>query len=140
MYVDLVGPFSNKITPFRYILTMMDGFSRYVAVAPLQSKSAAEVGQGFLDHWVKIHGVPRTVYSDQGTEFTARLTRNLFQELGVQANLGTPENHQTNLVERFHSTLYSLVTSLRQEVETNFLSRVRTAVMLYNGSVHASLA
>ena len=68
----------------------MDGFSRYVAVAPLQSKSAAEVGQGLLDHWVKIHGVPRTVYSDRGTEFTARLTQNLFQELGVQVKLGTP--------------------------------------------------
>ena len=53
--------------------------------------------------------------------------------------LGTPENHQSNPLERFHRTLYSLVKSLRQEGETNFLSGVRTAVMLYNGSVHASL-
>jgi hypothetical protein len=117
----------------------MDGFSRFVAVAPLQSKSAAEVGQSFLDQWVKVHGVPRSVYSDQGTEFTARLTQNLFQELGVHATLGTPDNHQANPLERFHRTLYGLVKSLRQEGETNFLSGVRTAVMLYNGSIHASL-
>jgi transposase InsO family protein len=139
VYVDLVGPFSHKITPFRYLLTIMDGFSRFVAVAPLQSKSAAEVGQGFLDQWVKVHGVPRSVYSDQGTEFTARLTQNLFQELGVHAKLGTPDNHQANPLERFHRTLYGLVKSLRQEGETNFVSGVRTAVMLYNGSIHASL-
>ena len=62
----------------------MDGFSRFVAVAPLQSKSASEVSQLVLDHWIKIHGTPRSVYSDRGTEFTARLTQNLFQELGVQ--------------------------------------------------------
>ena len=92
-----------------------------------------------MDHWVKIHGIPQTVYSDQGAEFTARLTRNLFQELGVHAKLGTPENHQANPLERFHRTLYSLVKSLRQEGETNFLSGVRTAVMLYNGSIHTSL-
>ena len=139
IYVDLVGPFSDKITPFRYLLTVMDGFSRYVAVAPLSSKSSAEVSQAVLDCWVKIHGVPRTVYSDRGTEFTARLTQNLFQELGIQVKLGTPENHQANPIERFHRTLYDLVKSLRQEGETNFLSGVRTAVMLYNGSVHSSL-
>ena len=102
------------------MLTIMDGFSRYVAVAPLQSKSAAEVSQGLLDYWVKIHGVPRSFYSDRGAEFTARLTQNLFQELGVQVKLGTPENHQANPLERFHHTLYSLVKSLRQEGETNF--------------------
>ena len=124
VYLDLVGPFSNKITPFRYLLTIMDGFSRYVAVAPLQFKSAAEVSQGLLDCWVKIHGVPRSFYSDRGTEFTARLTQNLFQELGVQVNLGTPENHQANPLERFHWTLYGLVRSLPQEGETNFLSGV----------------
>jgi len=53
--------------------------------------------------------------------------------------MGTPENHQANPLERFHRTLYNLVKSLRQEGETNFLSGVRTAVMLYNGSIHASL-
>ena len=74
MYLDLVGPFSNKITPFRYLLTIMDGFSRYVAVAPLQSKSAAKVSQGLRDNWVKIHGVPRSFYSDRGTKFTSCLT------------------------------------------------------------------
>ena len=99
VFLDLVGPFSNKITPFRYLLTVMDGFSRYVAVAPLQSKSAAEVGQGLLDYWLKIHGVPRSFYSDRGAEFTARLTQNLFQELGVQVKLGTPENHLANLLK-----------------------------------------
>ena len=79
------------------------------------------------------------MYSDRGTEFTARLTQNLFQELGIQVKLGTPENHQSNPLERFHRTLYDLVKSLRQEGETNFLSGVRTAVMLYNSSVHTSL-
>ena len=97
------------------------------------------MSQALLDCWVKIHGVPRTVYSDRGTEFTARLTQNLFQELGIQVKLGTPDNHQSNPLERFHRTLYDLVKSLRQEGETNFLSGVRTAVMLYNSSVHTSL-
>ena len=57
----------------------------------------------------------------------------------MHAKLGTPENHQANPLERFHRTLYGLVKSLRQEGETNFISGVRTAVMLYNGSIHASL-
>ena len=32
VYVDLLGPFSNQVSRTRYLLSMMDGFSRYVVV------------------------------------------------------------------------------------------------------------
>ena len=34
VYVDLLGPFSNHVSPCQYLLSMMDGFSRYVIIVP----------------------------------------------------------------------------------------------------------
>ena len=40
--MDLVGPISPSISKYRYILTLMDGFSRYVKTVPLSTKTARE--------------------------------------------------------------------------------------------------
>ena len=60
VYLDLVGPVSEKISSFKYLFMMMDGFSRFVMVAPLKSKSAKEVSSAVLNTWVKgAGGIPK---------------------------------------------------------------------------------
>jgi hypothetical protein len=67
VYLDLIGPVSEKISSFKYLLTMMDGFSRFVMVAPLRSKSAKEVSSAVLNTWVKgAGGIPKTFHADNG--------------------------------------------------------------------------
>ena len=136
VYVDLLGPFSNQVSRARYLLSMMDGFSRYVVVVPTRSKSAVDVSSAILDFWVKVYGAPKKYYADKGAEFTANLTQSMLNKLGIPICFAHPENHQANPVERFHQTLYALVKSLQQEGETHMKL---TAVMLYNASIHSSL-
>ena len=135
VYLDLLGPFSNQVSRARYLLSMMDGFSRYVVVVPVRSKSAADVSNAILDFWIKVYGAPRKFYADMGAEFTANLTQSMLNELGIPIRFAHPENHQANPVERFHQTLYAFVKSLRQEGENCLISGVRTAVMLYGFTV-----
>jgi hypothetical protein len=139
VYLDLIGPVSEKISSFKYLLTMMDGFSRFVMVAPLRSKSAKEVSSAVLNTWVKgAGGIPKTFHADNGKEFTAHIAQQLYNKLGIHFSFGWAENHQSNPVERFHQTLYKLINSLRAEGENNFIEGVKTAVMLYNGAKHLS--
>ena len=51
--MDLVGPISPSISQYRYILTLMDGFSRYVKTVPLRTKTAQEVAEAVLSGWIK---------------------------------------------------------------------------------------
>ena len=53
VYMDLVGPISPPISKYRYILTLMDGFSRYVKMVPLRTKTAREVAEAVLSGWIK---------------------------------------------------------------------------------------
>ena len=87
-----------------------------------------------MDFWVKVYGAPKRFYADKGAEFTATLTRSMLNELGIPICFAHLENHQANLVERFHQTLYALVKSLWQEGETRLILGIQTALMLYNQS------
>ena len=62
----------------------------------------------------------------------------IYNKLGIHFSFGWAENQQSNPIERFHRTLYSLINSLRSEGESNFVECVKTAVMLYKGAKNSS--
>ena len=70
--VDLVDMKNNAVTvgaqKFKYILVMLDVFSRYIYLRPLTSKSSAEVASVLLKIFSDA-GPPRRLQSDQGAEF-----------------------------------------------------------------------
>ena len=139
LYMDLIGPFPPTVSEYRYILTCMDGFSRYIMVAPLKGKSAKEVTAAMVNTWIKGGGgIPRSVYMDQGKEFTATLSQMCYKQLGIEIHFAVADNHQSNPIERFHRTLWNLIKAVRKGGENNLMDAVRTAVMTYNGSKHAS--
>lgn len=53
---------------YKYILSVIDIFSRFVFLRPLQTKESSEVAEHLLDIYNE-HGPPEILQSDQGTEF-----------------------------------------------------------------------
>ena len=78
VFTDLMGPLhpADK-SGHKYILTIMDGFSRFSVAVPLRDKTAKTVSQALLSHWFAPFGRPHVLYSDLGTEFTAKITKDL---------------------------------------------------------------
>ena len=70
--VDLVDmktyPATVESQCFKYILVMLDVFSRFIFLRPLKSKSASEVACILLKIFCDT-GPPRRMQSDQGSEF-----------------------------------------------------------------------
>lgn len=54
---------------FRYILVMIDCFSKYVWTKPLKTKSGKEIMQAVGDIFKDSKRIPKNLQSDQGTEF-----------------------------------------------------------------------
>ena len=69
VHIDLVGPFPRSACNNRYVLTIVDAFSKFVVFLPIPSKDAHVVAQAFSAHYVGIFGSPNLVHSDQGGEF-----------------------------------------------------------------------
>ncbi len=73
--MDLIGPF--KVTPegYKYVLVMIDYFTKYVEVSPIPDKSAISVSRGIYRIYCR-QGAPVSIICDQGREFVNQVNNN----------------------------------------------------------------
>ena len=102
IHVDIVGPLSATPQGNRWVLTVIDRYSKYPAAFPLKSTTAEVVCKVLFDGWITLFGIPRRIVTDQGPQFTGALLRGLAQRLGVDHVTTSVYHPQANgVVERF---------------------------------------
>lgn len=107
VHMDIVGPlpYSNG---YRYLLTIIDRYSRWPEAIPIVDSTAETVAKAFLMNWVARYGVPETLATDRGANFEGELTTSLCKLLGIRKIRTTSYHPQANgIIERFHRTLKS---------------------------------
>ena len=105
LHLDLVGPLPAS-EGFTYLLTVIDRFTRWMEAIPLVSITAQSCANALLRNWVARFGVPSTIITDQGRQFTSGLWAELAALLGVDRRRTTSYHPQCNgMVERLHRTI-----------------------------------
>ena len=142
--MDLVGPLSVSRTGHRYILTMMDRFTRYVAAFPLRRVRAWDVVRVIVDEWILRYGMPKRFLSDNGTQFRNQILRAVERDLNVTHSFTTTYHPETNgMLERFHRFLNDRLKVCQYQDDRNFLDTgewvyyVPAVVHSYNITKHA---
>lgn len=111
IHVDLVGPLPPS-NGFKYLLTVVDRFTRWPEAWPIENISAHAVARLLTTNWIARFGVPDTITTDQGRQFESELFRSLLNTFGIQHARTSPYHPQANgMVERFHRTLKSALTA-----------------------------
>ena len=133
-----VQDIASKNQGYRYILTVIDIFSRYAWARPLKTKRGEDVAAAFDDIF-RQGRIPKRIQTDQGREFENRHVRALFQEHGIEL-FSVKSAYKAALVERFNRTLkhrlWRYFTSAHHQTWTEVL---QDAVYAYNHSVHRSI-
>ena len=73
----------------RYALTVICMLTGYILCVPLQTKTAEEVIQAYIDQIYSRFGGSLKILSDNGTEFKNKLFEQVAKELGVEYKLYT---------------------------------------------------
>ena len=108
--IDIMGPFVAAQKGERYILSIIDCFSRYLILVPLCDHTATTVSRTLFEHVIGYFGCPWKILSDRGTEFTGRVWTELMELLGIQQMLTSPFYPQSNgIIERSHRTLSDMI-------------------------------
>ena len=94
-HADIVGPLPPSCG-YRYILTVIDRFSRWVTATPMKEITAEATSEGFLQGWVQYYGVPHTITTDRGSQFTSQTWSNLMCFLGTKHITTTSYHPQSN--------------------------------------------
>lgn len=119
-------------------LTFIDAFSKYGQAYHLRDGTAVSILQGLLNYSTH-HGLPLTLVTNNGTEFTnqmfAEFTR--LHKINHHKTLAHAPN-DNGMIERFHSTLleHLRILRLRQKDEPT-INQMPYAVLAYNSSVHS---
>ncbi|XP_046696840.1 uncharacterized protein LOC124380119 isoform X1 [Silurus meridionalis] len=92
--------------PFRYLLVMVDKFSRWVEAFPCSKENARIVVQKLTTEIIPRYGIPVGIDSDKGTPFTSKVTQLLCQELKINWHFHIPYHPQSSgIVERANRTI-----------------------------------
>ena len=105
LHIDIVGPLPASKS-YRYLLTVIDRFTRWFEAIPMASITTENCAQALLRHWVARFGCPKTIVSDRGTQFSSDLWAQFTAMLGTRHTMTTAYHPQANgMVERLHRTL-----------------------------------
>ena len=105
LHMDIVGPLP-AVGKKRFIITMIDRFTRWVEAVPVASHTADVVIRTLFQHWIVRFGVPYTIVTDQGAEFESREFQRFTQYMGIKRARTTSYHPQANgIIERMHATL-----------------------------------
>ena len=112
VHVDIVGPLS-PCKGFRYLLTMVDRFTRWPEAVPLVNIEAETVTHAFLERWVALYGCPATVTTDRGSQFESQTFGDTLRTLGCHRSRTTAYHPAANgMVERFHRQLKASLSAV----------------------------
>ena len=135
-----VGNIAKYNRGYRYLLTVVDVFSKHAWVEPLKSKTGKTVTDGFSKILKRSDGrKPLNLQTDDGKEFYNKTFQDLMKRNNIH-HFSTSGDTKSSVIERFNRTLkqrmYRYFTS---QNTLNFFPVLKDLVDGYNRSYHRSI-
>lgn len=134
---DLVEmqPYAKFNKGYRYILVVINVFSKYVWTQPLKSKNANDVTlamKKILDQTV----IPKNLQSDLGKEFYNTQFKQLMNDYKIN-HYSTYSNLKASIVERVNRTLKNIMwKAFSNQGNYKWFNILPTIVEKYNNTIH----
>jgi hypothetical protein len=98
--VDTIGPIPSDDDSKKYILVIIDAFSRFVMLRAISSTTAITALEGLIE-WIGFFGIPSEIVSDNGTQFANELVDNLLELLATEnTKIQAYSKEENSIVER----------------------------------------
>jgi transposase InsO family protein len=109
--IDIVGPLPETKNGNKFVVVMVDRFSKVKRIVPWKCMPSAEDIITIVEQWiVRFHGLPSTITSDRGAQFTSTLWRSYTSELGINLRISSAYHPQTDgQTERDNRTIQQLM-------------------------------
>ena len=137
--IDCVGPLPRTSAGNEYLLTIMCAATRFPEVIPLRNIKTQSVVKALLKFFAQF-GLPKSVRSDQGSNFTARLFDQVMAELGIVHYCSSAYHPQSQgALERYHQTFKNMLRTYVFQHEKDWDLGVPFLLFATRDSVQESL-
>ena len=130
------GPENNR--GYRYVLVIIDNFSKFGWIVPLKNKNAQTIKDSFESILINSKRSPNLIESDRGKEFY----NNIFQDFLNKNNINLYSRNSSYgavFAERFNRTIRDLLKKIVFERgDANWIDVLPTITKQYNNRIHSS--
>jgi len=135
--IDTVGPFPTSADGYRWILTIIDTFTRYPIAVPLRSLHADNIARALFDHVFSQHGCPRLMLSDNAATLCGEVVSSLCTLFGIRQIRTQPYSPNLNgFVERWHGYLSAALTALTRRDKSDWDKWISVVLYAYRTTTH----
>jgi hypothetical protein len=141
VHADLFGKLKTLLDKGKkFILCMTDTFTKYVELVALPNKEAVTISEAIFDKWICHFGSPLNLVMDQGKEFCAKLSNELFTCLGM-SHLTTSSHHPqcNNRAEVANKTIAKYLSSFCDQSTLDWELYLASLMFSYNTLFHRTI-
>lgn len=111
--IDLVDMGNDAFKQYRYIMTVIDVFTKQLYAVPMRKKAVKSIINAFNKIYQKIKDDGKEIkiiQHDEGSEFISDEFKNLMQQLGIKQLIGISGRPQSQgIIERYNGILKGLI-------------------------------
>lgn len=117
VFLDCYGPLPTARLGNRYILAILDGFTKYIKLYPIRKQTTDATIKKLILEYIPSLGKPERIVTDHGTQFTSELWRKKLEAIGIKHTLTSIRHPQANMVERSNREISKILRIMLHDLK-----------------------
>jgi transposase InsO family protein len=136
---DVLGPLPLTSRGNRYIVVVIDHFTRWVEIFPTSDQTAETTANVILNGVISRFGCPLDLHSDQGRNYESTIFKELCRLLEIRKTRTSPRHPQANgQAERFNRTLIKMIRAYLKGEQRDWDLNLGCLTAAYRATVNES--
>jgi Integrase core domain len=136
--VDMIA-YEKENQGYKYLLTVIDTFSKYAYASPLKTKTGQEVADVMEKVFIENRKHPKNIHSDDGKEFFNKNFKEIMKKYKIN-HYSTFSGMKAQICERFNRTLKNKMWKKFSFNGTHeWISMIDDLIHEYNNTIHRTI-
>lgn len=134
--LDYYGPLPTAKQGKKYLLVMIDVFSKLTILYALRKATTSTTLKCLLEDYIPRYGKPQSILSDQGTQFTSKIWGETLQSNGIRKIMTAIRHPRANPVERTNRELSRFFRTFVKQQHHQWIDWIKTIESCINETHH----
>ena len=132
VHIDIMGPLITTGNGNKYVLVIVDQFTKWVEAYPVKDQQAETVAKVVVREFIGRYGCPMEIHTDQGRNFESGLFKGMCEIMGIKKTRTTSFRPSANgQVERYNRSIAQIIRCYvgdKQEKWDEYLGLATSAI------------